>query len=58
MLCVGCLSSDWLVTDSLPGIQFSSLRETVMIITFTSVVFHLILTKIIVIHANRLVKAG
>ena len=34
------LSSDWLLTESLLGIQSSSLRETDMIIDFTSAGFH------------------
>ena len=34
------LSSDWLLTESLSGIQSSSLRETGMIIAFTSAVLH------------------
>ena len=34
------LSSDWLLTESLSGIQSSSLTETGMIIAFTSAVLH------------------
>ena len=36
----GFLSSDWLLTESLSGIQSSSLRETEIKIALTSAVLH------------------
>ena len=39
-LYAGCLSSDWLLIESLSGIQSSSLRDNVLIIAFTSPVLH------------------
>ena len=56
MLCVGCLLHDWLLTYSLTVIQSSSLRETGMIIAFTSAVLHYMLTEVIITHANCTVK--
>ena len=56
MSSAGCLLSDWLRTESLSGIQSSSLRETVMIIIFTSAILHLMFTEIIIYMPAALSK--
>ena len=40
LLCAGCLSSDWRLTQSLSGIQSSFLAETDMIVAFSFAVLH------------------
>ena len=56
MLCAGCLSFDWLLTESLSEIQSSSLGETGMIISFTSALLQQIFTEIIITNANCPIK--
>ena len=52
----GFPSSDWLLTERLSVTQNSSLRETDMIIAFTSAVRHNMYTEIIITHASCTVK--
>ena len=54
MIGAGCLSSDWLLTESLSGIQ--SIRETGMIMAFIFVFLHYMFTAIIITHAICPVK--
>ena len=56
MLCAGCLSFDWLLTESLSEIQSSSLGETGMRISFTSALLQQIFTEIKITNANCPIK--
>ena len=56
MLCAACLSSDWLLTKRLSEIQSGSIRETGMIIAFTSALLQQMFTDIIITNANCPIK--